>query len=50
MVSSAGSGRPTPEHIHQTLNAHQQTAALKAAIEPKTGVATNLNAGRIEGG
>jgi ubiquinone/menaquinone biosynthesis C-methylase UbiE len=33
MVTSAGSRRPTPEHIHQTLNAHQQTAALKAAIE-----------------
>lgn len=33
MVTSAGSGRPTSEHIHQTLNAHQQTAALKAAIE-----------------
>jgi 2-polyprenyl-3-methyl-5-hydroxy-6-metoxy-1,4-benzoquinol methylase len=33
MATSAGSGRPTPEHIHQTLNAHQQTAALKSAIE-----------------
>src|SRR3974390_585200 len=33
MATSAGSRRPTPEHIHQTLNAHQQTAALKAAIE-----------------
>lgn len=33
MATSAGSRRPTPEHIYQTLNAHQQTAALKAAIE-----------------
>ena len=33
MASSAGSSEPTPERIHQTLNAHQQTAALKAAIE-----------------
>lgn len=33
MATSAGSRPPSPEHIHQTLNAHQQTAALKAAIE-----------------
>lgn len=33
MAISADSRRPTPEHIHQTLNAYQQTAALKAAIE-----------------
>lgn len=32
MPTSAGS-RPSPEHIFQTLNAHQQTSALKAAIE-----------------
>jgi len=25
--------KPSPEHIFQTLNAHQQTSALKAAIE-----------------
>jgi len=33
MATFADSKRPSPEHIHQTLNAHQQTAALKAAIE-----------------
>src|SRR5215469_6523462 len=32
MATSSGS-RPTPEHIFATLNAHQQTAALKAAID-----------------
>jgi len=30
---SSRSHRPSPEHIFQSLNAHQQTAALKAAIE-----------------
>jgi 2-polyprenyl-3-methyl-5-hydroxy-6-metoxy-1,4-benzoquinol methylase len=33
MATSSSSLRPAPEHIFQTLNAHQQTAALKAAIE-----------------
>jgi 2-polyprenyl-3-methyl-5-hydroxy-6-metoxy-1,4-benzoquinol methylase len=33
MASSTPSSHPSPEHIFQTLNAHQQTAALKAAIE-----------------
>ena len=33
MAISAGSRRPSPEHIFQTLNAHQQTSALKTAIE-----------------
>ena len=32
MAISAGSRRPSPEHIFQTLNAHQQTSALKTAI------------------
>jgi hypothetical protein len=33
MASSTHLSRPTPERIFNTLNAHQQTAALKAAIE-----------------
>ena len=33
MASTSSSRRPSPEHIFQTLNAHQQTAALKTAIE-----------------
>jgi 2-polyprenyl-3-methyl-5-hydroxy-6-metoxy-1,4-benzoquinol methylase len=33
MATSSSFRRPSPEHIFQTLNAHQQTAALKAAIE-----------------
>jgi 2-polyprenyl-3-methyl-5-hydroxy-6-metoxy-1,4-benzoquinol methylase len=32
-ASSASNRRPTPERIFATLNAHQQTAALKAAVE-----------------
>jgi len=32
MAGSASHG-PTPEHIFETLNAHQRTAALKAAVE-----------------
>ncbi|MGB7845026.1 MAG: methyltransferase [Candidatus Acidiferrum sp.] len=33
MASVAHSSRPTPEHIFNALNAYQQTAALKSAIE-----------------
>jgi len=33
MASTPNSGRPSPEHIFRTLNAHQQTAALKTGIE-----------------
>jgi hypothetical protein len=33
MTASSASNPPSPEHIFQTLNAHQQTAALKTAIE-----------------
>jgi precorrin-6B methylase 2 len=33
MATTSTSRRPSPEHIFQTLNAHQQTAALKSAIE-----------------
>jgi hypothetical protein len=33
MTATSASNPPSPEHIFQTLNAHQQTAALKTAIE-----------------
>ena len=33
MATLPTSSQPSPEHIFQTLNAHQQTAALKTAIE-----------------
>lgn len=33
MATSPPFSRPTPEHIFQTLNAHQQTSVLKTAIE-----------------
>lgn len=33
MAASSPSGRPTPEHIFATLNAHQETAALKTAVD-----------------
>ncbi len=33
MATSPSANRPSPEHIFQTLNAHQQTNALKTAIE-----------------
>jgi ubiquinone/menaquinone biosynthesis C-methylase UbiE len=33
MNATSASKPPSPEHIFQTLNAHQQTAALKTAIE-----------------
>lgn len=33
MAASSASRPPSPEHIFQTLNAHQQTATLKAALE-----------------
>jgi 2-polyprenyl-3-methyl-5-hydroxy-6-metoxy-1,4-benzoquinol methylase len=32
-MATSSSSRPSPEHIFATLNAHQQTAALKAAID-----------------
>lgn len=32
-MASSPSSRPSPEHIFAALNAHQQTAALKAAID-----------------
>jgi precorrin-6B methylase 2 len=33
MAASSGPRRPTPEHIFATLNAHQETSALKTAVE-----------------
>src|SRR5450432_4729906 len=33
MASAPTNARPTPEHIFNTLNAYQQTVALRAAIE-----------------
>ena len=33
MATTSNARPPSPQHIFQTLNAHQQTAALKAAIE-----------------
>jgi len=33
MATTSTAGRPTPERIFNTLNAYQQTAALKTAIE-----------------
>ncbi|MGB7516764.1 MAG: class I SAM-dependent methyltransferase [Candidatus Acidiferrum sp.] len=33
MATTSPSRRPSPEHIFQALHAHQQTAALKTAIE-----------------
>jgi ubiquinone/menaquinone biosynthesis C-methylase UbiE len=33
MATSPSANRPSPEHIFQTLNAHQQTSTLKTAIE-----------------
>lgn len=33
MAAASGPRRPTPEHIFATLNAHQETSALKAAVE-----------------
>lgn len=33
MAASSASNRPTPERIFATLNAHQQTASLKAAVD-----------------
>lgn len=32
-MASSPTSRPSPEHIFATMNAHQQTAALKAAID-----------------
>jgi len=33
MATPSSTNRPTPEHIFNTLNAYQQTYALRAAIE-----------------
>lgn len=33
MAASSASNRPSPEHIFRTLNAHQETAALKTAVD-----------------
>lgn len=33
MATAPSNARPTPEHIFNTLNAYQETAALRAAIE-----------------
>jgi len=33
MATPTGANRPSPEHIFNVLNAHQQSAALKAGIE-----------------
>src|SRR5450432_3747555 len=33
MATPTTNARPTPEHIFNTLNAYQQTVALRAAIE-----------------
>jgi precorrin-6B methylase 2 len=48
MGTAPASTRPTPEHIFNTLNAHQQSAALKAAIE--LGVFTAIDQGKHTAG
>lgn len=48
MAASSASPRPSPEHIFQTLNAHQQTAALKTAIELDIFTAIDEGAHRVE--
>jgi 2-polyprenyl-3-methyl-5-hydroxy-6-metoxy-1,4-benzoquinol methylase len=48
MSTAPASTRPTPEHIFNTLNAHQQSAALKAAIE--LGVFTAIDQGKHTAG
>jgi 2-polyprenyl-3-methyl-5-hydroxy-6-metoxy-1,4-benzoquinol methylase len=48
MSTASASTRPTPEHIFNTLNAYQQSAALKAAIE--LGVFTAIDQGKKTAG
>ena len=33
MATQSHVPQPSPEHFFETINAHQQTASLKAAIE-----------------
>ena len=48
MASASPSRRPSPEHIFQVLNAHQQTAAVKAAIEMDVFTAIDEGNHRLE--
>jgi 2-polyprenyl-3-methyl-5-hydroxy-6-metoxy-1,4-benzoquinol methylase len=48
MATSSPSRRPSPEHIFQALNAHHQTAALKAAIELELFTAIDEGNHRVE--
>lgn len=48
MASTSSARRPSPEHIFQTLNAHQQTAALKTAIEMDVFTAIDEGNHRVE--
>jgi 2-polyprenyl-3-methyl-5-hydroxy-6-metoxy-1,4-benzoquinol methylase len=48
MSTASASTRPTPEHIFNTLNAYQQSAALKAAIE--LGLFTAIDQGKQTAG
>ncbi len=48
MASTSSARRPSPEHIFQTLNAHQQTAALKTAIEMDVFTAVDEGNHRVE--
>lgn len=48
MAASPRSNRPTPERIFSALNAHQQTAALKAAVELDLFTAIDEGYNRVE--
>ncbi|HTP68043.1 MAG TPA: class I SAM-dependent methyltransferase [Dongiaceae bacterium] len=48
MAASLSSSRPTPEHIFQTLIAHQQTAVLKTGIELDVFTAIDEGNHRVE--
>lgn len=43
MASQATQGQPTPERFFNTINAYQQTEAMKAALE--LGIFTTIAAG-----
>ena len=48
MAASSPSNRATPERIFSTLNAHQQTAALKAAVDLDIFTAIDEGHNRVE--
>ena len=48
MAASSASNRPTPERIFSALNAHQQTAALKAAVDLDIFTAIDEGHNRVE--